>query len=107
MSIMRRRMESSKTGLLITIPLYLIWLGILIVFLIIPAIRDRDFDTSVFIGGAVSIFIGIRLVQAIGNLKNIIQNERQTAQLARDDQNDSNPNREDDLRQRIKVEKGY
>ncbi len=97
-------MQSTKTGLLFTIPIYLIAIVVLTFALIvpaIPAIKDGTADSDVFIGGLAILLIGARLVQSSISLKNMIQRERQTTP------NDSNPNHEDELRQQIKLEKGY
>ncbi|MHA1675244.1 MAG: hypothetical protein ACTSYI_16660 [Promethearchaeota archaeon] len=104
MSLIRRQMQTSKTGLLITIPLYLIVIVVLIFALIIPAIpaiKDGTVESEVFIGGLAIILVGVRLIQSSISLKNMIQKERETAQK------DSNPNHEDDLRKQIKLENGY
>ncbi|MHA1617969.1 MAG: hypothetical protein ACTSVZ_01720 [Promethearchaeota archaeon] len=104
MSFMRRRMQSSKSGLIFTILLYSILLAAFTLTLIIPTIpdiKDGTVDSEVFIGGLVILLIGAQLFQSCINLKNMIQSEKQMAQK------DSNPDHEDELRERIKLEEGY
>jgi len=101
---MRRRLQSSKSGLIFTISLYLILLVAFTLTLIIPAIpdiRDGTVDSEVYIGGLAILLIGAQLFQSIVNLKNMIQSEKKMAQK------DSNPDYDDELRERIKLEEGY